>query len=196
MERTIEAVDRVGGEVEPILENVVETKVVPLPRVRVRKQLHVNDMTILEGILKTTMNPRASRGEHSFACVPPLAVTVVWPHARSYLARAQEACGVLFDGDALLSDLKKKRLLLWIVYTQKTIDCALITRLMKGRDGLSCEIMACGGRGMKSWLGFMPIIERYAKAEGCDKLRVVGRLGWRRILKEFEPTGVVLEKRV
>ena len=57
-----------------------------------------------------------------------------------------------------------------------------------------CVLTACGGRDMKRWLPLLEIIEAYAKAEGGGRLRIFGRKGWQRMLKNYRVTNIVLER--
>jgi hypothetical protein len=64
-----------------------------------------------------------------------------------------------------------------------------------------CEIIACGGKGMRSprgqgWLHLIEKIEDYARAEGCSTVRVVGRKGWKRMLTDYRARRVILEKEI
>ena len=38
---------------------------------------------------------------------------------------------------------------------------------------------------MKLWLHLLDGIEAFARAEGCDAMRIIGRKGWARVLKDY-----------
>jgi hypothetical protein len=135
---------------------------------------------------------------HQVICVDPKYVRLFLPYVRTFLCDANAKCGLLYDEEALLADLDTARMLLWVCVCQPYIgfEAAMTTRLMRDGNGLVCQILALGGRNMRSWRHLWPRIEAYAKAEDCYKVRVEGRLGWKRILADYVQTGVILEKRM
>jgi hypothetical protein len=133
---------------------------------------------------------------HEFACVPPMLIDGAILLVRGMLKRGQEAGGQVYDEVSTIIDLKSGRLLLWVAYRANQIDAALLTRLVRGPDGLVCCLIAIGGRGLKCWLHFLREVETYARAEGCVKVRLEGRVGWTRILADYVQTGVILERRI
>lgn len=129
-------------------------------------------------------------------CVPPAETSRVWPHVWKYIAAGQKAGGEPLDRIATLTDLKLGYLLLWVIYEDQEIVGALITRLVRGNNDLVCHWVTLGGRNMQHWLHLQPVIEAYARAEGCSRMRLYGRAGWKRVLREYRQTGVILEKRL
>jgi hypothetical protein len=59
-----------------------------------------------------------------------------------------------------------------------------------------CVIIACGGIDMPRWLPLIEGIEKYARAEGCAAVRIVGRKGWARVLPDYRVHRVVLERKL
>ncbi len=57
-------------------------------------------------------------------------------------------------------------------------------------DGLN----ACGGEDMGKWIHLLRNIEARAKVDGCHAVRIIGREGWIRMLTNYRPRRVVLEK--
>jgi hypothetical protein len=53
---------------------------------------------------------------------------------------------------------------------------------------------ACGGSNSKEWLPLLAGLERYAKAEDCKAMRIFGRRGWERLLPDYKPARILLEK--
>jgi hypothetical protein len=97
------------------------------------------------------------------------------------------------DPDELRDDLRLAKKQLWGVQDGRVIGIA-ITRI----TGTVCEIYAAAGtqtmRGQIQQL--YAEIERWAPTKGCSRIRIIGRRGWKRALKGFEETGVVLEKEI
>jgi hypothetical protein len=133
-------------------------------------------------------------------CVDPARVAEMWPHVEGLIGKATRHGD--YDTDVIRRDLLSGLSLLWISWDEakhRIVACATTT-LIKTRRGLVCLLTACAGENILEWYDKgMAIIEAYAKAEGCIAVRVNGRLGWRRWLRQrgvwTEPY-VTLEKRM
>lgn len=86
--------------------------------------------------------------------------------------------------------------LLWLARSGSTIDAAAATMLVRTDRHLVCVITALGGANMGRWLDLLPGIEEWAKAEGAALVRVYGRPGWVRMLRNYRVSNVVLERRL
>ncbi len=86
---------------------------------------------------------------------------------------------------------------LWIAHDRRGIRAAAITRLATMPNGRRiCFCMACGGEGFEDWAAQgIREIEKFAKVNTCDAVRLSGRKGWREFKKHgyIEPF-VILEK--
>jgi len=47
---------------------------------------------------------------------------------------------------------------------------------------------------MRRWIGLLERIEEFARAEGCEATRIIGRKGWARVLTSYQAKRIVLEK--
>ena len=47
---------------------------------------------------------------------------------------------------------------------------------------------------MRRWIGLLERIEDFARAEGCEATRIIGRKGWARVLTSYQTKRIVLEK--
>jgi hypothetical protein len=47
---------------------------------------------------------------------------------------------------------------------------------------------------MRRWIGLLDGIEDFARAEGCEATRIIGRKGWARVLASYQTKRIVLEK--
>lgn len=126
-------------------------------------------------------------------CVDPKQIRRVWPHASHFIKKAILRTGLsdfkevedsILDGDALL----------WLVWDGERIEAAASTVLEIANGNKSCVIVACGGDDMGNWLGLIEQIETYAKNEGCQSTRIIGRKGWGRVLDDYRAEHVILEK--
>lgn len=127
-------------------------------------------------------------------CCPPDMVVQVWPVVRSMVRKAYDKTDLGNAAD-LDADVATGRALLWIV-AGDSVECALVTRLETTQRSKVCFICALGGAGAKQWLHLIGQLEAYAKAEGCDCIRWMGRKGWMRKLPQYREVGVVMERRL
>lgn len=59
-----------------------------------------------------------------------------------------------------------------------------------------CRIWLAGGE-IKELVGEMlPSVEAWAKSKGCDRIQILGRKGWVRVLKDYSEPYSVLEKEI
>lgn len=127
-------------------------------------------------------------------CVDPDEVHQVWPFVRDGVWTAlNKGVGGAFN--LVERDVLRGDALLWLAVEQQ-ICGACITQLIETDQGRKCLILSLHGDGMDGWFGFLPKIEEFAKAEGCATVEVTGRVGWKRILKEYDQIGVVMSKRL
>ena len=91
------------------------------------------------------------------------------------------------------ADVLHGRALLWINAEGMRITAAAVTQVSRTECSKVCTIVACGGTG--GWGGISKI-EEYAKAEGCDCIRIFGRKGWQRVLKDYRAARIVLERKL
>lgn len=121
----------------------------------------------------------------------PKQVDEFWPYAAPLLKQATEQCG-----SWTLAEVKQqldKGALLWIVWNGEAVKAACVTRLLLEPKGKVLEAVACGGED-QDWRKLYEEIEDYGRNEGCVLSRIQGRLGWRRIFKDYDLAWVSLEK--
>ena len=53
-----------------------------------------------------------------------------------------------------------------------------------------------GGDNMKSWFSLKDQIEAWAKAEGCNEVRLFARKGWARELPDYTIRAYVMVKKI
>jgi len=115
-----------------------------------------------------------------------------WPFVAPFLRKATEKTRLSSFAD-IESEVIEGNGLLWVAWNER-IEAAATTVLNKVGDDLYCTLTACGGTGVNDWIGLLLGIEKYARIEGCKALRIFGRKGWAKLLKDYEVTNIVLEK--
>lgn len=86
--------------------------------------------------------------------------------------------------------------LLWLAWAAPNIEAVAITELSRTEKSKVCTVTACGGKRPARWLQLLDDIENYARAEGCDCVRMFGRSGWARLLKTYTTKKIILERRL
>lgn len=126
-------------------------------------------------------------------CVDPKDVHKIWwPQARLLIKAAIEQTD-LSDFADIERDVLSGDQLLWLAISNH-IEAAATTHLIKTRGKPVLVITACSGTQRERWVSLRHRIENYAKAEGCSRVRIFGRRGWERVLKDYRVEHVILEK--
>ena len=122
-------------------------------------------------------------------CVDPKQIRDIWPHFRDRIERAISKVGVS-EFAPIEKDILSGRSLLWLAYDGLIVHAAAVTELA---DNI-CTIVACGGENLPQFLPLLSDLEQFARNEGCKAVRIVGRKGWVRILKDYKTKAIILER--
>ena len=116
-----------------------------------------------------------------------------WPLVSPLIARAVRR-GTYADFNEVERGVFLGRHQLWIVWDEQEILASGITSLEKMNGHMICLIVALAGRQMKRWFHLFGEIEQFARNEHCIAVRISGRRGWTRLLRDYRETRVMLEK--
>lgn len=122
--------------------------------------------------------------------VPTELVHLFWPDHKENL-RAAMTRGDLGKFAELERQVLDGEALLWV-----GPNSAAVTQVGIVESGKVCTIVACGGTGVLTALEMIEDIEDYAAEMDCRVVRVMGRKGWARALKDYRTAAVVLEKEI
>ncbi len=127
-------------------------------------------------------------------CVDPAKINAVWPHFKHFIESAIEKADISEPNDfaKLEASTLGGKSLLWLAYDGERVVAASVTELV---DGI-CKIVACGGSDLKSFLPCLRAIEQFAKDENCRAIRITGRRGWRRVLKNYRIKAEIIERKL
>ena len=133
-------------------------------------------------------------------CVDPERVRHIWPWAKRLINAAITKTDLCSTKD-IEHEVLAGRHLLWLAWDRSleadsAIAAAATTRLTDTGNRKTCEIVACGGSDRDKWLPLLKQIEDYAMNEGCSSTRIIGRVGWERVLDGYRREYVILEKRL
>ena len=83
---------------------------------------------------------------------------------------------------------------LWVIGQMRAV---VVTQIGEAVPAPICTIAYCHGLGIEDWAeDFIAMISEWAKGHGAGKLRIVGRPGWAKVLREtgMKPTHITLCK--
>lgn len=125
--------------------------------------------------------------------VDPPNVAIVWPHVKHWIKKAYQRCD-LGRFDETEPKVLSGRYVLWVIWNEPTIEGAGLTFIYHTEAAKVCQIIVYGGEGYR--FEMLEAIENYARAEGCDCVRFLGRKGWARVMKNYTQTKVILERKL
>ena len=82
---------------------------------------------------------------------------------------------------------------LWFAWSDHC-EAAAVTELSQLPQGLKCIIFALGGDDSSRWLGYLDELEAWATTQNCNGMRIYGRKGWARKLRDYRVTRLILDK--
>lgn len=116
--------------------------------------------------------------EHVPAWDMDMAWPLVVPMIERPLARQQA-----LDLASVYQMLVTGRANLWLMDRR----AACVTQIQEYPRGRVCQIVLAGGDGVHDWIDELhETVRRHARFYGCKKLRINGRIGWLRLLNNFE----------
>jgi len=137
--------------------------------------------------------PRSGKAKCRLICIDPARIDEFWPHVAP-LIKAAMVRGAITDVAEVIDAVLAGRALVWIAWNGVTIRAAAVTQLSTVHHARFCTIVACGGEHRHEWLPLIAGLERYAKSENCIAIRIFGRRGWERLLPDYRPARVLLQK--
>ena len=123
---------------------------------------------------------------------PGQKVDDIWTQALPLLRRGFESPEI---ADRYYDKCKDGKAQLWGVFEDQHILAAMLTEIVTIGGRKVCNVISIGGTRMKEWFHFMPLLEQWARENGCAAMRHANcRLGWAKALKDYETTRITLEK--
>ena len=131
--------------------------------------------------------------EMRLICVCPSLVPEIWPLVKSCIYQGIKRGNISSFGP-VEANVLSGRALLWVAIVDGRIKASAVTEINQTEWRKVCEIISCGGKGMKDWVGLIEGLEKHARIENCSAMRIVGRRGWQRVLRDYRLRRVILEK--
>ena len=137
--------------------------------------------------------PSDSSASASIYCVAPVLVPRVWGYVRPRFAEVLRDYPSDTTIEVTEADVLSGLQLLWIAFDHGIVAAAT-TAICITPARKFCSIPLAFGVNTRLWDQFIPMVEKYARDEGCVSLRICGRPGWKRVLKGFSEPWIVLDK--
>jgi Holliday junction resolvase-like predicted endonuclease len=138
-----------------------------------------------------------SASEVSLIAVDPRSVERLWRAVLPYIEKSYRRSEIDVPIDLMANVMWRKKVLWLLVQNEEIVGAGITALYTLAGEGKMCKIehFAADG-GISKWLHLRSEIERYAKAEGCDRVAIDARLGWQKYLLDYEVTAVIMEKRL
>lgn len=94
------------------------------------------------------------------------------------------------------ADVRGGNAYLWLAVDSDSVIAAAVTKVTQDDGGRLCTIVACAGHDWKKFGPLIAGLEAYARAEGCGRIEICGRPGWRRRLPDYRLAKIVIRKRL
>lgn len=120
---------------------------------------------------------------------------MVWPKVKESIRAAFQKTDV-GDFASCEGDVLSGNALLWVLWNEPEIEAAWVTKIIQSERSVVCEVQACAGRNVLRNKHLTSRIEDYARANGCDSARIVGREGWQKVFPEYSRIAVILERKL
>lgn len=133
--------------------------------------------------------------------IPAEDVNEAWHHVEGDIKSALERSGNYANTNHFKNWLKQGIAQLWILW-DKDVDIkekyhgVVITELIHRPLIKVCNIRIMVGKDRQKWQHHIKIIEEFAKSNGCDKMELIARPGWEKVLHQYNyyKSHVVLDK--
>ncbi len=102
----------------------------------------------------------------------------LWPNVRHLVHKALKQGNGEYEESDIFDALIKANMQLW--WGNETI---LITEIAVYPQKKACIMLPAAGKSEELGQG-LPMLELWAKAQGCDAMQIYGRKGWKRALAE------------
>jgi len=123
--------------------------------------------------------------------VPVEDLEFIWPQVKAQLEKALDGSYSSYD---ILTYIKENRMQLWISWNDG-IEASFVTEVCDYPQMRVMRWVLAGGSNMESWLTLLTEkVENWAKKNKCQRLEIVGRKGWTKVLRDYEPQAVYFVK--
>lgn len=95
----------------------------------------------------------------------------------------------------IMAEILEGRWQLFVVLSDGRVRAVIATELYRELSGkLFCGIRFCTGETVRDWIGLLPVLEAWARDEGCAAIDGWCRKGWAKHLPDYTMSHVLLER--
>lgn len=120
----------------------------------------------------------------------------VWDELAPLVERACEHSWGDFTPHGVVDAMRDGRLQMLALVEDDAPSAVMLVSIERVDAGLILFVNLVGGRDMDGWHKHLPVLKQYAKQNGCNSVRAVGRRGLTKKLPDWRLIGVVLEMAV
>lgn len=127
--------------------------------------------------------------------IPAAEIDAVWPMVEPLIAAACRRGRDKETAEDIRRGLRERDLQLWLAWRDGIVALA-VTEIVCHPLKRCCRIRICTGRDRQGWQRWLPVIEAWAKAQGCAAMELIARSGWSRLLEKegYATTHLFCEK--
>ena len=115
-----------------------------------------------------------------------------WDELEPHLLRFERERQVI-SAEAVKADCQNGDKQLWLIDDKGVV----VTQIQTTPKGRVCEIFAaCGSASLTEMRDVLARLERWAVGVACTHMKIYGRYGWKRALRDYRQTGIILEKSI
>ena len=122
-------------------------------------------------------------------------INSIWDDVKDLIAKTNDE--ILNEQD-IYEWLKTGYYTLWIA-TEKDSDKIVWVMTLEYASyprHKMCRIVTFAGGQINDWINDLYILEKWAKAQGCQYIGIYGRKGWKKVLKEYDEHCILLRKKL
>ena len=113
--------------------------------------------------------------------VPKENIKEVFPIVQDSIDKALKYSGNHFIVEDIYNDLLDGKMQLWVLWNvnkkQNFQGCG-VTKILQRTNSKALNIFIVTGRNRKQWQDKMPLVEDWAKQNGCTHIETYARPGW------------------
>lgn len=113
-----------------------------------------------------------------------------WGFAKPLIAKGCKFSNGKYHANDFYPDLLSRKMQLWI----NKPTAAAITEIRNYPHKKVCCVIVAGGKDLDQFQKDLEVIAAWGKEQGCATMRVEGRPGWQRVLKNYQLSTVSLER--
>jgi|TARA_R100000773_G_C4221190_1_gene120172 IS1 family transposase len=136
--------------------------------------------------------------------IPPDHIEKVWVQVENDITKALIRSGGYANSNHFKDNCLKKIFQLWILWDKEHKETndkyfgVVITEIIQRPLQKCLNIRIMTGKHREKWQHLIKHIEDFARKEKCDRMELIARPGWERVLRNFKynKSHVLLEKKL